>query len=192
MYHKFCNFTKWFVLLGLRYTNPNKRRYIANILSISRIPLGLMVWIYIEDISLALTLFSIGLLTDFFDGPIARASGKTTKLGAVIDPICDKFFIVLTALAVLPQIWPLTAISLGLLEAIFLISALYGSRRANEEKLKSNIYGKLKMTFECFGLIAFIGQYNFYGNILFLFALAFAIASGFKKLQQLLRDRRDK
>jgi CDP-diacylglycerol--glycerol-3-phosphate 3-phosphatidyltransferase len=37
-----------------------------------------------------LTIFLVAAITDFFDGWIARRTGKVTRLGALLDPIADK------------------------------------------------------------------------------------------------------
>lgn len=41
----------------------------------------------------SLALFVVGILSDALDGFVARSKGQQSKLGAVLDPIADKFLI---------------------------------------------------------------------------------------------------
>lgn len=43
--------------------------------------------------TLALVLFCVASLTDFFDGMIARRRGITTNFGALMDPLADKILV---------------------------------------------------------------------------------------------------
>ncbi|NLZ69821.1 MAG: CDP-diacylglycerol--glycerol-3-phosphate 3-phosphatidyltransferase [Clostridiaceae bacterium] len=51
-----------------------------------------------EGLIIALLIFIIGAVTDFFDGHLARKSGVVTNTGKLLDPIADKILI-LTAMA---------------------------------------------------------------------------------------------
>lgn len=57
----------------------------------------------------ALVLFSLASLTDYFDGVIARRQNLITKLGKFLDPIADKM-LVISVLIALVQIGRLSAI----------------------------------------------------------------------------------
>ncbi|MEM1283177.1 MAG: CDP-alcohol phosphatidyltransferase family protein [Chlamydiota bacterium] len=67
-----------------------------NILSILRFPLAIL---FIYD-SMATKVLAIALagLSDFLDGYLARRYQQTSRIGTVLDPIADKFFVV-TALS---------------------------------------------------------------------------------------------
>ena len=49
---------------------------------------------------LALTLFALAAITDFFDGYLARAWKQETRLGAMLDPIADKAMVVIALLVI--------------------------------------------------------------------------------------------
>jgi CDP-diacylglycerol--glycerol-3-phosphate 3-phosphatidyltransferase len=74
-----------------------------NLLTASRIAAApLLAWAVLTAQSrlLAAGLVLAAALTDLLDGAIARSTGRVSELGAVLDPVADKIFI-LTALALL-------------------------------------------------------------------------------------------
>jgi phosphatidylglycerophosphate synthase len=44
-----------------------------------------------------------GSLTDLLDGVIARVSGTTSEVGILLDPFCDKIFVLLGVVSFLPS-----------------------------------------------------------------------------------------
>lgn len=70
---------------------------LPNIVSLLRIPLALLL--VFPSVTIRLTALGVALLTDGLDGYLARRYHLQTKLGAILDPLTDKFF-VLVALIV--------------------------------------------------------------------------------------------
>ncbi len=70
----------------------------SNILSLLRLPLALLFIIDRQDVRAIVVILAI--ITDCTDGYVARRYQYATRLGAILDPIMDKFF-VFVALAVL-------------------------------------------------------------------------------------------
>ena len=71
---------------------------MANFLSVFRILIvpPLLYSLYIDDGQPSLrtlALFVIGLLSDAFDGLVARHLDQSSRLGKVLDPVADKIFI---------------------------------------------------------------------------------------------------
>ncbi|OGP89112.1 MAG: CDP-diacylglycerol--glycerol-3-phosphate 3-phosphatidyltransferase [Deltaproteobacteria bacterium RBG_19FT_COMBO_43_11] len=68
---------------------------LPNFLSLLRIILVPVIIIFLiqESYTEALITFTIAGLTDIFDGLLARALNKQTKLGAFIDPMADKLLL---------------------------------------------------------------------------------------------------
>ncbi len=64
----------------------------ANIISFLRVPLAILVVIFFEEKYLAFTLLLIAVFSDALDGYVAKKT-KTTATGALVDPMCDKLFI---------------------------------------------------------------------------------------------------
>lgn len=83
---------------------------LPNFLSLLRIILVPVIIIFLmqEAYKEALITFTIAGLTDIFDGFLARALNKQTKLGAFIDPMADKLllascFISLSVIGLIPS-----------------------------------------------------------------------------------------
>ena len=71
---------------------------LANKLTISRIMLsGIFIWfLFIRGPGakfMAMAIFLVACLTDYYDGYIARKTGGITAFGKLMDPIADKILI---------------------------------------------------------------------------------------------------
>ena len=95
---------------------------LPNALSSARIGLGVLAALGWLDamrggagLAVTLAAFAAGVLTDVLDGPIARRTGSTTTVGAILDPLADKALVfgVLWPLALTPAY----ALALGVLLA---------------------------------------------------------------------------
>jgi len=75
---------------------------LSNILSLSRIPLGVSLLTTRDPMLLAI-IVSIGAATDLFDGWIARLTNTVSEVGAVLDPFCDRIFVLLGLVSFLPS-----------------------------------------------------------------------------------------
>lgn len=64
---------------------------IPNVLSLSRIPLGL--FFLIDDSYLRLLLVVLATASDVLDGFLARRLRSHSRFGAILDPVTDKFFV---------------------------------------------------------------------------------------------------
>ncbi len=183
--------------------------YVPLILTILRILLTpFIVWALLVASQLTilggLALFTLAVLTDFFDGFFARRWGVTSQLGSFLDPLADKLLL-----------WPLLGIfasfglySLFVFYAIiirdFLVTLvrIFGSK--NEKPLITSRSGKLKtcvqylLAYFCFFSIYFEGAgYTMLhdllkngrgmlsGLLLFL-----TILSGFQYLNQFFQDKK--
>ena len=61
-------------------------KHIPNLLSCLRIPLAFLL------LSYPITAIILACITDILDGFLARRWDVSSKAGAILDPICDKFF----------------------------------------------------------------------------------------------------
>lgn len=72
----------------------------ANILSLLRIPLAMLILAFFDQKPLVLTLFVLAVTTDALDGYVSRKV-KPTRLSGIIDPLCDKFLVILVLIYLL-------------------------------------------------------------------------------------------
>jgi len=70
-------------------------------LSLSRIPLGVSLLVVSNTRWLA-GIVALAALTDLLDGLIARLSGTVSEIGILLDPFCDKLFVLLGLVSFLP------------------------------------------------------------------------------------------
>lgn len=130
-------------------------------------------------------IFGAASITDFFDGYLARQSGKVTKLGIILDPIADKFLIV-SGLVVLVDMERLPAwIAIIIIVREFLVTGLRAVALSRNIVIPAEIGGKIKTTLQmiaifCLILMGSIFGVDLYdiGIILIWIALALAIISG--------------
>ena len=81
---------------------------LPNVLTISRVVLAIVLVFLLEEGSstgniLAVIVFAVASLTDFYDGHLAKKRGMVSNFGKIMDPIADKILI-LSALGVLAHI----------------------------------------------------------------------------------------
>lgn len=79
-----------------RWLKPNHLTYI-------RISIGIMLFVALfyygtQNKLLIIILFVIAVLTDMFDGSVARCLNMKTKFGAIIDPAADRIIIIPVAI----------------------------------------------------------------------------------------------
>lgn len=79
---------------------------LPNLLTLSRIPLAAMVWLAPGHAGWLLGLMAAAAVSDFLDGWLARRAGQPAEgIGAWLDPLCDKIFV----LSVLIAVWVVRA-----------------------------------------------------------------------------------
>lgn len=78
----------------------------ANVMSLVRVPLAFLLWLEPQNRMFLLTVVAAAAVSDGLDGWIGRrthgalAAKGTSNIGAWLDPVCDKIFVVSAALAV--------------------------------------------------------------------------------------------
>ena len=146
---------------------------LATLLTISRIifiPIIIFCYIYNngELRNIAAFIFLAALITDYFDGLVARKFNQETPFGAFLDPIADKLLVVITILLLsrtFDSIFFLIP-SLIIVSREFLVIAI--RQRLAEIKvtipLRVNALGKIKPAFQMISLFILL-----HPNILFSF-----------------------
>jgi len=117
---------------------------LPNILTLTRIiiiPIFITTIIY-KRYDYALYLFIVAVLTDIFDGLIARLKNQKTELGTFLDPIADKFlivsaFIILSTYGWIPKWLAITVISrdITIITGWFLLYLVTGAAKVEPSAL---------------------------------------------------------
>lgn len=114
---------------------------LVNCVTLSRIPLSVLAYMELSAehvrISFYLLFFFSVVITDFFDGKLARAFGIQSNFGAASDVFCDFFYVITSCYALYRQgwfpSWMLVLITVKLLE--FVITSLVVTNRSRSRCL---------------------------------------------------------
>lgn len=168
-----------------RKITPNMITWVRVFISI--LLFVLLFFLKIENKSLILTLFCIGIVTDMFDGSVARGLDKKTEFGAMLDPFADRLLILPIAVYVLflNEKW--------LLLALFLMELFNGFTsvfyKSKEIYFESNIFGKTKMVLQSLVFLIILVSFpkspsEIYLDILWI-SIIFGILSIFARILEL-------
>lgn len=109
---------------------------------------------------LALLLFLISSLTDYFDGYLARKYSLESELGAILDPIADKILILFVLIAISIN---LSSYFIGFLSSIIImreiwVSALrdFNARNNNTDKTKVTFLAKIKTSIQLLTILIYL------------------------------------
>jgi len=135
------------------------RKILPNHITYVRVFVGILLFILlfffgIENKFIIISLFCIGVLTDLFDGSVARGLNEVTEFGAMLDSTADRILIFPIAIYSLyiSQRW--LFLFLFLAEIINAIASLF--YKSKEIYLESNIFGKTKMVLLCIVFIVIL------------------------------------
>jgi CDP-diacylglycerol--glycerol-3-phosphate 3-phosphatidyltransferase/cardiolipin synthase len=74
---------------------------IPNLISLSRLPLAAAFVHYADHAAIAVAILCLGGISDWLDGWAAKKLSQQSRFGALLDPVCDRIFIV----TVLVTLW---------------------------------------------------------------------------------------
>lgn len=153
----------------------------SNLLSLSRIFLGFIVYLLLIDRNTlgAVLIAVIAILTDYADGYLARKRDEISELGKILDPLADKVAIACAALALyqsydLPS-WILLIIIGRDILILFGSTLLLGKVKS---VMASELPGKVAVTVISLLILIYILELNFLKNI-FLFLTVIAVIFSF-------------
>ncbi len=173
---------------------------IPNLLTSIRIAaVPLILWLLYHD-SLRMRLWAVAVyvlasVTDFFDGWVARRYNTISTTGKLLDPLADKFIVLLTLVVLVHghevQLLPVILI----LAREFYIFGIRGLAIEHGLLISAGWGGKWKTTFQMFAIpLLILGNRVFpewdltrWGNILLWISVFFAIQSGWAYTVKLKR-----
>ena len=136
---------------------------IVNIITLSRILLAAIIFVLLmspEGYLLALVLFFLAGVTDYFDGYLARKYNAVSQLGEILDPIADKILIlfVLFGLAI-----NLSSYLIGFIGAIVITREIWvgalrdlNARNGKSSATKVTFLAKIKTSVQLFTLSVYL------------------------------------
>jgi len=179
---------------------------LANLLSFSRIPFLFAIVLCLMTphpgfATAAVVLFLIAMLTDWLDGLAARLMNEITAVGALLDALIDKIFIMglfiyFLHIRILPD-WALLPLTLILARELT-ITGLRQCALLQNKVLAAESHGKLKTVLQFLSLFLLIlaaffqrdmggtpqslsiaDFFKFFGRLTFAFAAFLTLTSGF-------------
>jgi CDP-diacylglycerol---glycerol-3-phosphate 3-phosphatidyltransferase len=135
---------------------------IINFLSFLRAPLAFLFMI--DNTYSRLVVVLLAMVTDFLDGFLARRWKMTSQVGAVLDPVTDKLFVIIAASVLIQEgsleIWQaLTMISRDFAVLLF-VCYLFIKGNLFSFKTQSIWTGKITTTLQFFVLLGLIFHFT--------------------------------
>ena len=146
---------------------------LSNALTILRAPLAFLF--LFDNATLRIAAILLAMLTDSMDGYLARRLRNTSKLGAILDPIMDKFFVffVLGVFLFENKLNSWQACSMISRDFFLCVFASYLGLSGNWQKFqfKSIRWGKITTALQFFVLIALSLEISVFPIVFCLFIL---------------------
>ncbi len=123
----------------------NLIKHIPNLLSGSRIIVSTLLLFYNEFAVSYLIMYGYCALSDLIDGPIARKTGSTSLLGAVLDAIGDTIVALSVLKIMLYQklVEPWFIVVVAAASVLFFVSALISKKKFNKFYFPHTYFDKL-------------------------------------------------
>tara|TARA_B100000780_G_C21084503_1_gene436847 strand:- start:955 stop:1494 length:540 start_codon:yes stop_codon:yes gene_type:complete len=157
-----------------------------NLLTFSRIVLAAVIFILLTSPNgyfLALILFFIAGITDYFDGYLARKYNAVSQIGEILDPIADKILIVFALFGLAVN---LSSYLIGFAASIIIsreiwVGALrdFNARNNKIDATKVTFLAKTKTTIQLFTISLYLLALTINNMILIQFAHIFLVISLF-------------
>jgi CDP-diacylglycerol--glycerol-3-phosphate 3-phosphatidyltransferase len=152
-------------------------------------PIIFLLVTMLNSYGLALFLFVLASITDYWDGYLARKHNLESIIGSILDPIADKILVTFLILALAIE---LKSIFIGLLGGFILVREFWvgalrdiNARNNNDSATKVSLLAKAKTTIQFITFSSFLfGLYTnnalilFVANFLLVLALIITLQTG--------------
>ena len=136
---------------------------LINILTLSRILFASIIFVLLtspDGYLLAMVLFFLAGITDYFDGYLARKYNAVSKLGEILDPIADKILVlfVLFALAINLSSYFIGFVGATIMTREIWVGALrdFNSRNGRSNVTRVTFLAKIKTSVQLFTLSIYL------------------------------------
>lgn len=129
---------------------------------------------------IALIIFILASLTDWFDGYLARKNKQVTNFGKIMDPLADKLLVIAALLCLLENGMVSVWVPVIILLREFLISGIRIAAAAEGNVIAASMWGKVKTVWQ-FGAIIlalFLAERNIFTDAAMWIAAALTLISG--------------
>lgn len=136
---------------------------------------------------LAIFIFGIAMLTDYFDGLVARLRREKSEIGKVIDPLADKILLVVAFLTLyllrnliplkykIPLWFVLLVVSRDI---IIILGVVILNFLKIDIEIKPSIFGKLTTFFQMITILFFLLEVPVLTKFIYKIAAIFTLVSG--------------
>ena len=108
-------------------------------------------------------MFSLGAITDFFDGYFARRHGLVSNLGKILDPLADKLLVSSSLIMLASRGWIPGWIVCIILGRELVVTGLRNLASEKGEDTSASMLGKYKTGFQIAAIIPLLLHYPFMG-----------------------------
>ncbi len=146
---------------------------LSNCITLLRAPLAF--FLFIDNVPIRVVAVILAMLTDCIDGYIARRHRNDSRFGAILDPIMDKFFVIV-AFSIFLSEHHLTNLQMGFIlsrDIILLLSFFYLSitQTWKTNKFRPVLWGKITTAIQFIFLILLSLNFIIPEAFYYLFAL---------------------
>jgi CDP-diacylglycerol--glycerol-3-phosphate 3-phosphatidyltransferase len=161
---------------------------LANLLTLGRlvavVPMIAALYIQFPGNRLVATvLYVAAILTDYFDGILARRSGKVTTFGKVMDSIADKVIMVTLFFAFVAEGSMVPWMAAIMMVREFIVTGLRMVAIESGEVMAANNWGKTKMVSQSIAVLILLLGYTQVGYWAMLVATVLTLLSGWSYLK---------
>ena len=157
-----------------------------NLLTLSRIFLAAIIFLLLMSSNgylMALVLFFIAGITDYFDGYLARKYNAVSQIGEILDPIADKILIVFVFFGLSVS---LSSYLIGFFAALIITREIWvgalrdlNARNNNSDVTKVTFLAKIKTTIQLFTISIYLIALTLNNMLLIIVADIFLFMSLF-------------